>query len=85
MREPKQRVGRRIAAHQPPLEFPKLLYHCVTGQIRKVYSADEESAAGPEWGAPQMDVKYSRKPMIDERPARPDLPFVPIEQQGDEW
>jgi hypothetical protein len=86
MREPKQRIGRRPAAYFTPQEFPKLLYHCQTGQIRKVYSADEEEKAGAEWGPPQLDVRTSRKPMIDDNaPPRAECPVVPIELQENEW
>lgn len=82
MREPKQRIGRRPAAYSPPPDYPKLLYHCRTGQMRKVYSADEEAAIGPEWGPAQTDVKISRKPMIDDGRVPFEIPYDPIESQG---
>jgi hypothetical protein len=50
--------------------------------MRKVYSAEEEATAGPEWGAAQTDVKFSRKPMIDDGRAPFEIPYEPIESQG---
>ena len=43
-----------------PLEYPKLLYHQSTGQMRHVLSAAEEATLGPEWGLAQMDVKFRK-------------------------
>jgi hypothetical protein len=82
MREQRQRIGRRPAAYQPPPEYPKILYHCRTGQMRKVYSTEEEVSAGPEWGAAQTDLRQSRKPMIDDGRTSFEIPYEPIEQQG---
>lgn len=67
----KQRVGRRPASHRHA-EYPKLLYHSLTGQQRVVGSGSEEDALGPEWGLAQTDVKYSKTPPpIMPEPSRP--------------
>jgi len=78
----KLRVGRRMSPSLPA-EYPKLLYHCRTGQIARVLSASDEINLGPEWGPPQTDVRYPKTPPpIMTEPKRP--PVFWIEIPGDD-
>lgn len=54
----KIRGGRFTAPPLPRREYPKLLYHPVTGKMFQVSTPEEEASLGPEWGAPQPDVCY---------------------------
>jgi hypothetical protein len=66
----KPRVGRRPALSRHA-GYPKLLYHAITGQMRRVLSEFEELSLGPEWGSAQMDVRYGKTPPpITTEPAR---------------
>lgn len=83
MTETKQRVGRRQALSRHA-EYPKLVYHAITGQMRRILSAAEEADLGPEWGPAQTDVRYSKTPPpIMTEPARKP-PVFTIKIPGDD-
>lgn len=58
MRPKIQRGGRFVVPPRPLPEFPKLLYHKMSGQAFQVTTPEEEAELGEEWGALQPDVKY---------------------------